>query len=523
MLSSFFVLAAVSPSRQRTFRALVACHVIALAGCLFYQGANQPLIIGQMLLVAGIIEGSLLVGWRLTQMPKSLALEFLFVSPLRPGQVLLAEALVGLARLICVTLAGLPLLLFMAQSGILWPGDVPWLLLVPGVWGAVAGLGLTAWAYESLPVRRWGERVLMASIVLYLVVGVLAGENLRQWLNWLPDDLIIGIIGAIRWFHEANPFGVMKFAMENPPDLAWPRQFDVTLLGLAGASVLLGRCAWRLKGHFHDRHYLPVLLTKKHQRTGPGDQPLAWWAVKRVTEYSGRINLWLAGGFGTLYAVYVVAGTHWPSWLGRQAFAMFDSMGGIPVLATALVLLGAVPAAFQYGLWDSNAQDRCRRLELLLLTRLDGLAYWDAASAAAWKRGRGYLGIAVLLWSAGLLAGQTTPVQMATSVTAGVLLWGLYFALGFWAFTRGHQANMLGLGLTLGLPLTAFVLFQVHCPQLAVLIPAGGVYQAARAAPSWSVLGGSFLAGVMALAIGRRSLAHCDEQLRRWYDRHSPA
>ena len=48
------------------------------------------------------------VGWRLTQLPKSQALEFLLVSPLRPRRLLFAEALVGLAQLGLVTLSGLP-------------------------------------------------------------------------------------------------------------------------------------------------------------------------------------------------------------------------------------------------------------------------------------------------------------------------------------------------------------------------------------------------------------------------------
>ena len=52
-------------------------------------------------------------GWRLTQIPKSQALEFLLVSPLRPRRLFLAEALVGLTRLALVTLSGLPLFPFM--------------------------------------------------------------------------------------------------------------------------------------------------------------------------------------------------------------------------------------------------------------------------------------------------------------------------------------------------------------------------------------------------------------------------
>src|SRR5262249_19163823 len=151
----------------------------------------------------------------------------------------------------------------------------------------------------------------------------------------------------------------------------------------------------RLKGHFHDRHYSPI-IEASHQRSlvpsaspptkdsptkqpepipgcpdrepprplsGPrgdrgtiGHRPLSWWAVRRVTEYSGRVNLWLAGGFGILYAAYVLAGTHWPPWLGRIVFEITDSKGGISMLTTGLVLLAAAPAAMQYGLWDSNAQ-----------------------------------------------------------------------------------------------------------------------------------------------------------------------
>src|SRR5262249_40027323 len=162
------------------------------------------------------------------------------------------------------------------------------------------------------------------------------------------------------------------------------------------------------------------------------------------------------GGFGALYACYTALGPRWPGWLGSQVFTTFDHMGGIPALATALVVLAAVPAAFQYGLWDSNPQDRCRRLELLLLTRLSAREYWDAAAAAAWRGGRGYFAVALLLWLAALLAGRISPLQMLAALAAGVVLWGLYFSLGFRAFARGVQANTLGLLLTLGLPLLAW-------------------------------------------------------------------
>ena len=80
--------------------------------------------------------------WRLTQLPKSQSLEYLLVSPLRPRRLFLAEGLVGLCRLALVTLSGLPLLLVLVLEGVLWPSDVPALLLMPWTWGAVSGLGL---------------------------------------------------------------------------------------------------------------------------------------------------------------------------------------------------------------------------------------------------------------------------------------------------------------------------------------------------------------------------------------------
>src|SRR5437879_2267701 len=108
MFTPFFVQAAVAPGRQRAFRSLVAAHLAVLgaaAGAVWLGRAGRPATaIGHVLLAAGIVEGALLVGWRLTQLPKSQALEFLLVSPLRPRRLLVAEALVGLTRLGLVTL-----------------------------------------------------------------------------------------------------------------------------------------------------------------------------------------------------------------------------------------------------------------------------------------------------------------------------------------------------------------------------------------------------------------------------------
>jgi hypothetical protein len=497
-------------------------HLLLLLGGAFALSTQRPgapaTLLGHLLLVAGVVEGAALVGWRLTQLPRSQALEFLLVSPLWPRPLFLAEALVGLAQLALVTLSGLPVLLVLAACGALDPLDPAPLTVMPFTWGAVTGLGLTVWAYEPKVVRRWGERLVMALVLLYLVVGVLAGEHLRRWLDFLPEGAQAAALQAFATFHTHNPFGTLRFWLENDVALGWRRVLSLQAGALGLLALLLARGAWRLQGHFRERHYEPARNVAGERRPAVGDGPLRWWAVRRVSEYSGRINLWLAGGFGLLYALYTVAGDHWPAWLGRRVFQLCDGVGGVAGLATALVLLAAVPAAFQYGLWDSSTQDRCRRLELLLLTDLRPRDYWDAAAAAAWRRGRGYFGIALLLWGAALAGGRLAPTEAVAAVAAGVLLWGLYFALGFRAFARGAQANGLGLLLTVGLPLAAFALARLGWPLLGHALPPGAVYRAGAGptAPAWLL--GPMLAAGLTVVVARRALARCDAQLRRWYD-----
>jgi hypothetical protein len=525
-ISAFFHVAAVAPARQRTFRYLAAAHLaiigISVGGMVLAGTLKDPKVLGNALLVTGIVEGALLIGWRLTQLPKSQALEFLLVSPLRPPLVFLGEALVGLVALTLITLAGLPILVYLVSAGVLFPQDLFTLLLLPLVWGAVTGLGLTAWAFEPLQVRRWGERLVMAGVIFYLLIGVVAGENLPRWLSVFPTAISRWFLDSFRALHDYNPFGVMKFAMEQPL-WAGPRIVWVVAAGLLVGAGLLARGAWRLHGHFQEEHYRPIFLRDKRPRPQVSEHPLTWWAVKRVTKFGGRINLWLAGGFAVLYAAYTVFHDVWPSWLGTYVFVIMGDMGGIPVLTTALVLLAAVPAAFQYGVWDSNVPDRCRRLELLLITDLDGAAFWHASAGAAWNRGRGYVGPAVLLWTAGLLAGQITLAQVLGGVACGVILWGLYFALGFWAFVKGVQASVLGIGLTLALPLGTCLLARQGWTFWTGLLPPGSVYLSTTTAFTWAYMLGPILGAAATLGVARFSLARCEAQLRCWYEAHHGA
>lgn len=530
MFKPFFILAARSPSRQEALRQAVLAHLLVLLGgawLLFSRaprGTNTPTdvtgaiaLLGQILVIAGIVEGAVLIGWRLTQLPKSQALEFFLVSPLPGWKLLLAEALVGLARLGFVTLSGLPVLVVLMVVGFFDPIDLGPLLLMPFTWGAVTGLGLTAWAYEPRWLRRIAERVMLAGIVVYLGIGVVVGENLRLWVTWMGPELGGWFLWGFEAFHLYNPFAVIEFWIKEGPLVAEDRMQGLELTALTAVGLMLLRAAGRMKGHFHELHYRPAVDESRGPRGKPGDRPLAWWAVRRVTEYSGRINLWLASGFGLVYALYTVAEPIWPPWLGRSVFVVFEQMGGIPGLATALVVLAAVPAAFQYGLWDSNAQNRCRRLELLLLTRLDGRDYWHAAAAAAWRRGRGYFAVAVILWLAAAVAGKASIPQVLAALAAATVLWGLYFVLGFRAFSRGSQANGLGMLLTVGVPLVTYGLFRGGWPALAMLLPPGAVYGPIAGYPPAYWLLGPVVGAALTLWLGRRTLARCDRELREWY------
>jgi hypothetical protein len=464
-----------------------------------------------------------LIGWRLTQLPKSQALEFILVSALRPRGLFVAEAAVGLAQLTLVTLSGLPLWALLVADGVLQPLDLLALLCIPLVWGAVSGLGLTVWAYEPAWLRRCGEKAAIALIVVYLVVGVLAGENLQSWLAVLPEDLAALLLRLFFRVHTGNPFGVTRSWFDRPPAETLGAAVDIAMVGAILALLLLGRGACRLRAHFHELHYLPRIGRRDDRRPAIGDRPLTWWAVKRVAQFKGRVNLWLAGGFGLLYAVYLMAGDAWPPWLGRNIFMMCDQAGGVPALTTALVLLAAVPAAFQYGLWDSSVQDRRRRLELLLLTDLGSSDYWHAAARAAWERGRGYFAIAGVLWFAGAVAGRLTPAQALAATAGGVLLWGLYFTLGFRAFARGLHANGLGMLLTVGLPAVAFAAHHFGWSAIAAALPPGIVHDAAATSIAPAALLGAFAAAGLTLFVARQTLRHGDAELRQWYGHHAGA
>ena len=102
---------------------------------------------------------------------------------------------------------------------------------------------------------------------------------------------------------------------------------------------------------------------------------------------------------------------------------------------------------------------------------------------------------------------------------AGAVLWQLYFAVGFRAFSRGIHSNRLGMLLTVGLPIAAFVLFKNGLLVLASILPPMTVYEAV-AFSWWYGLPGTLLGLLLALFISWGGLSRCDAELRRWYDQN---
>ena len=242
----------------------------------------------------------------------------MLVSPVQPKGIFLAEAAVGIGRTLLIAIAGIPALSVLVMFGRISVEDLAFLVAMPLIWAGVSGLAITVWAYESRGVRRVCEWVGLGGVLVYLVVGVLAGEHLQLWVSGLPESMRWWTMELYGWLHTANPFAVTQywFVPHRIAEVAGERFFGLSLATVGFCGLLLMRGAARLSGHFHDRHYRPLCEVATETAEHPGDQPLAWWAVRRVMEYSGRVNIWFAGGFGVCMPL-----TRWPAIVGRRGWA----------------------------------------------------------------------------------------------------------------------------------------------------------------------------------------------------------
>lgn len=523
LIGPFFEAAGRSVSRQASLRQMVAAHLIVLAAAwiALAMGLARSAVhvMGFTLLLAGVVEGALLIGWRLTQWPKSKALELILVSPTQARQSMLGEQAVGMTMIAFVVLSGAPILALAVGSKWLSVGEAATLSLMALTWGCVVGFGLTWWAYEPKGVRRIGERLTLAGVLLYLIVGGLAPEKTFGLMQQcLSPTAVHTVLQTVRAVHEDTPFTLIyRIGLHRETDL-WKPLIVSEIFGLSLIAGFVTRAAFRLQGHYLDRHYSPFVDETGGDRGTIGDRPLAWHAVRRVSEYSGRINLWLALGASLLYSVYLIAGDRWPAWLGQGTFTAFETLGGPIGLTTVLVLLAGVPAAYQYGLWDSSVPERCKKLELLLLSELEPQDYLAASWQASWVRGRGYLVAATFLSGAAWWSGRLSNGGLLAGTIAAALLLAMFGVIGFRYLAHSSGSTVVGFLLSIGLPLTTWSLGLAGRPELAALLPPGLLYYGMSSGGFTMTTG--LVAMLYAAAIAGllyQALRRLDDELRHWY------
>ncbi|MFO0949176.1 MAG: hypothetical protein U1D30_25240 [Planctomycetota bacterium] len=525
-MDPFFEMAGRSPTRQTGFRQFLAIHVLSLAGvvlaCAWMENRRLPGVVGIAMVLLSVIEGALLLGWRLTQWPKSKALELLLVTSLSPRRAMLGEEFVGVTLYTFVSLSGLPILVGMVGLDWIEPTVAATLFLNAYSWGLVVGLGLVWWAYEPLRLRQWGEKFSLVGLLLYLIVGGLAGEHTFRVLDRVPLGMGSLVRDGMLYTNANNPFALAhRVGIGNEEGLVSRMAVSGTV-GIGLAILFVFRAAYRLKPHYVERHYQPAVAIAGENRGVIADRPLGWWAVRRVHEYSGRINLYLAAGASSLYALFLIAGPNWPAWLGTSIFTVFEMMGGVPGLTAGLVVLAAVPAAYQFGLWESNIPDRQKRLEVLLMTQLNVKDYLHASWSAAWSRGRGYFLSALVLWLAGYYAGRFSLTDLVLAILAGGSLVLFYFAAGFRFLAKSSGGTTTGLLLSLVLPLGTWGLAASNHTVLATFLPPGQVFFATNhSTPSVASSGLVALSILATFALSITMLAHAyrafDRDLRAWY------
>jgi hypothetical protein len=500
---------------------MVVLHLSVLAMTLLMLAVNRSgrlfSIMGDAHILLGIVEGALLVGWRLVQWPKSQALEPLLLANLSSRSVMAGEQSVGIGQLLLLAISGVPVLVLASVLGWVDPVSIVLLPIQTLIWGGVVGFGLVVWAYESASVRRMGERFVGGMMTAYFLLGGLAGEHTLSLLRSVP---IVGdrIVEGIWLIHTHSPFAVLH-RMESGDPTGWLSLVAIDAIGVGLVGLLLIRSAARLEPHYVDRHYKPISEKALGNRGLIGDEPLSWWAVRRVGEYAGRVNLYLAGGTAVLYAAYLVLGTYWPSWLGQRIFLVFEQNGGVATMSTVLIILAAVPAAYQYGLWDSSKTDRCRRLETLLTTDLNGVDFEGASWSASWSRGRGYFYSALVLWLAAGISGRMDWMQVLTAMGAGWLLLILYFVIGFRQLAVTGGGTTVGFVLCVLIPLAVWGMIRIGAEEIARFLPPGMIYLAGSR-PVEPMETGLVLLLLLAAGVWylRRTLLQFDADIRRSFE-----
>ncbi len=522
----FFVLAGRSPTRQYLWRWMICLHFFVLISAAFVPTSfRRGELIGHALLLVSIVEAAILIGWRLAQWPKHQAIELLLTSPLSGPACIAAELLIGTVQMLFLTVASLPIFMLLkfttpirtrSDQQLLVETINPLIIPFSMMWGLTLGMGIVWWAYERREVRRVLEKISMAGVLTFIIGGAMIGKQSIALLNRMPDlpaKIIQTVLGLT---YDLNPFVVIQHIHFPYAELAPKHAVMSGLVSLGMLAFFCLRILFRLKPHYIDYHYGPGRGKLQGKRGTIGDWPLTWHAVRRVSRYSGLANVYLAGGFSLLFSGMLIVGpANWPTWAGRDVLLMFEQIFGVTGIMTGLVLLAAVPAAYQFGLWDPSPTERLKKLELLLLTDLQPRDFLAASWSASAHRGGWYLSFALILLAAGNWAGRFTPMQATLILMAMIGLIGLYFAIGFYFLAR-TTSTLVGMTLCVVFPALTYFDMTRSGGSLGQFLPTGTLTGAIQN-PTWLLAGIVILQASVAIGLLIHATRQLDTQLRQWY------
>lgn len=522
-------------SQSFGLRGAAIAVVLILAVWIWIGSVGYPLLaahrLATTLLMAGLVTGGCLTGWRLAQFPKSRAAEFQLVTPSSDAQIILSQASAGLLRTLLVIATAAPFVFAAWGAGWIDVMQLGALCVVPVLAGTLAGALLAVVAYEPVWLRRLLERLVLASILVYLLLfGLLGSYFVPRLYAWKSDvgrsNAWANVQSLEAWI---NPFRLMREIGDYPAADFAPRAVSVSIFLMTLILLCWWRLAVRLRTHYYEENYGAA----RHRRTGLfqlGSNPLSWWTARRVSRFKGNVNLYLAWATVGLYSCWMLYQQGWPNWLALNQLRLIESAGGEAMLAAACLHLALVPTAFLAGLWDSNMQERSGRLELLLTTPLAAQQFLLASLKAAWMRGRGYLLAAMVMWIATATAGRISWSSCVVLICLSLAYAALYFATAFAHFAKAvtdKAVTSRGLLWAVFAPLATVGLFLAGLPRLAALTPLGAVYIVATPQSGWASAYGLdanqmssiVLAQItccfgLAYLITRKSLAGFDDEIR---------
>lgn len=488
----------------------------------------------------GLIVGACLTGWRIAQFPKSRACEFYLVTPVSSATFVLAEIFAGTLRTAYVLMAAFPGTMALLGLGLFSWYDVSAVMILPVMAGCLTEIGLATVAYEPPRVRKLLERLFLGSIVAYLVLFGLLGHYAAPWFfdAWsrrfdVSGDSLASFQFLLFYF---NPFRLLdSVGNADRTSAGLPRILAVSTVLSTVCGLCLWRMACRLRHHSREENYAQRSGKQKFTRL-IGNKPLSWWTARRVSQFKGNINLYLAWATVGLFIAWMVFRDQWPYWLAQRQLYLLEVYGGAPLLAALALQMAVVPTAFLNGLWDSNAQVRCRRLELLLTTPLSGWDYLQGSMVAGWTRGRGYVLAALSLWIAMAVTGRISWAACAACLLLAGNFLVLYFAAAFRNFARlsdDGSVSTRGLLWSVGPPALTLLLFQADWTLAGVATPLGAVYFASLAPLEqaqavgtmtgwpWAIIVAENLLFLLAAVWSlREGVRRFDTEIREWFSQY---